>query len=72
MFPVLVISQQAILSKLEAAFTAKVEPELDAEELLKRVTDLLNNDVAISMDCFTVLKTARLYWSFEQYVTVLK
>ncbi|GEM_PF-3414884 len=36
------------------------------------ITDFLNNNVVIPLDYFTILKTIRLNWNFEQYVTVLR
>jgi hypothetical protein len=36
------------------------------------ITDFLNGDVVIPLDYHGVLKTIRLNWSFEQYVTVLR
>lgn len=36
------------------------------------VTDFLNRDVVLELDYFRVLRTVRLNWSFEQYVTVLR
>lgn len=36
------------------------------------ITDFLNDDVIIKLKYFQVLKTIRLNWNFEQYVTVLK
>ena len=36
------------------------------------ITDFLREDVVIPLEYFTLLKTIRLNWSFEQYVTVLK
>lgn len=36
------------------------------------ITDFLNKDVVIPLKFFRVLKTIRLNWNFEQYVTVLK
>ncbi len=36
------------------------------------ITDFLNKDVVISLNYFTQLKSIRLNWNTEQYVTVLK
>ncbi len=36
------------------------------------VTDFLDDDVLISLDYYTILKTVRFNWNIEQYVTVLK
>ena len=36
------------------------------------ITDFLNKDIVIPLKYFSVLKTIRLNWNFEQYVTVLK
>lgn len=36
------------------------------------ITDFLNNDMVIPLNYYTLLKTIRLNWNFEQYVTVLK
>lgn len=36
------------------------------------ITDFLNNDMVIPLDYHRVLKTIRLNWNFEQYVTVLR
>lgn len=36
------------------------------------VTDFLDDDVIISLDYHTILKTVRFNWNIEQYVTVLK
>jgi hypothetical protein len=36
------------------------------------ITDFLNADVVIPLKYFMLLKTIRLNWNFEQYVTVLK
>jgi len=36
------------------------------------ITDFLNDNVVIPLDYYAVLKTIRLNWSFEQYVTVLR
>jgi hypothetical protein len=36
------------------------------------ITDFLNKDLVIPLDYYTLLRTIRLNWNFEQYVTVLK
>ena len=36
------------------------------------ITDFLDNSIAIPLEYYTLLKSIRLNWNFEQYVTVLK
>lgn len=36
------------------------------------ITDFLNEDLVIPLNYFTLLKTIRLNWNFEHYVTVLR
>jgi hypothetical protein len=36
------------------------------------ITDFLREEVIVPLEYFTLLKTIRLNWAFEQYVTVLK
>jgi hypothetical protein len=35
-------------------------------------TDFLNNDIVIPLEYYSLLRTVRLNWNFEQYATVLK
>jgi hypothetical protein len=45
---------------------------LDPNQNPPLLTDFLNKNVVIPLKYFTVLKTVRLNWNFEQYPTVLK
>lgn len=45
---------------------------LDPNSSPPLITDFLDNNVVIPLEYYTLLKTIRLNWNFEQYVTVLR